>query len=250
MDAFANTLLGFVKEATVAFGAGALASMAIVWLAKTTISTRLKQAIKSEYDLLLESHRNILRIESDSKLEMLKSELKSKGDVELERLRSALNIEAAERQVHVAGLYGRRADALHTIYSLLTDLQDKLIAYVNVWELTGTPSKEELRKEAAKSYEAFNKSYKPLLIYVPATTALDLQAIEAKARHAYNRFAIIVQGKQTEEANNEWLKINEFVNKDIRSALSALEDDFRAMLDWRMSKPYGGGHTAQDFPEV
>jgi hypothetical protein len=250
---------GFLVQSAASLVAGGLAAAAIVWLAKTTIAARLKEAIKSEYDVLLETHRHTLRIESDAKLqtlksesetlleshrhalqiesgaklEVLKSQLKSNGDIELERLRSSLNIAAAERQVFVAGLYERRADALQSIYKLLADLHDKLVLYVDPWQMNGGPTKEKLRLDAAQSYDVFSKTYKQFLIFVPAETAEKLRALEHSTRAAYNKFAMMVQDRNNEWANQQWPVIAETVNTNIAGALAAIEENFRSMLVWR-----------------
>ena len=59
----------------------ALAAL-LLWLTKSWISERLKNAIKNEYDQKLESH---------------KAQLKAQSDVEIEKLRSQLSISATEQ---------------------------------------------------------------------------------------------------------------------------------------------------------
>lgn len=55
-------------------GASALLTTALIWLSKNLISERLKNAIKSEYDIKLESHKSVLQAEQDRALEKLRAD--------------------------------------------------------------------------------------------------------------------------------------------------------------------------------
>ncbi|MGN6481157.1 hypothetical protein [Luteibacter sp.] len=242
--------LEFLSQSIAGLVGGGIAAAIVIWLAKTTIAVRVAEAVKGEYAKDLATHKDKLKRESDalgdklrddlkattdSRIEVLRHDLKAKSDVELARLTAQLSIEAAERQVHVAGLYDRRADALVAIYALLTDLKDALRAYVSVFEMTGGPTKEDLRMKAAAAYNSFTAGYKPLLVLVPKPTAVSLRDIEAKARSTYNKFFYMVQlHGSTNAAYEEWGKLSDFVDTTIEAAMEGLEDDFRMMLSGRL----------------
>jgi LPS O-antigen subunit length determinant protein (WzzB/FepE family) len=78
-----------------------------MFLVKSWITERLKNAIKHEYDVRLESHR---------------AQLKAEQDVELERLKSSLSIAAAERNVAFSRLNERRVEVIAAIYAKLQRL--------------------------------------------------------------------------------------------------------------------------------
>ena len=60
---------------------GGLAGAAVIWLAKSILSERIKNSIKHEYDLRLEVHRASLKSELDKQIEMFKSQVKAQESV-------------------------------------------------------------------------------------------------------------------------------------------------------------------------
>ncbi|MFT7229330.1 MAG: endonuclease YncB(thermonuclease family) [Methylophilaceae bacterium] len=93
-------IIEIITSATVA----GLLTAALVWLTKSVISERLKNAIKNEYDQKLETH---------------KAELKSTSNIEIEKLKSQLGIIAAQGNFKFTKLHEKRADAISEIYALL-----------------------------------------------------------------------------------------------------------------------------------
>lgn len=72
----------FVTTILASASVSAALSAALVWLAKTWIGERIKDAIKHEYDQKLESHKASLKSAHDRELERLKSQL---GELSAER---------------------------------------------------------------------------------------------------------------------------------------------------------------------
>ena len=70
-----DLIISILSAATVS----TLLTGALLWLTKSWISERLKNAIKHEYDEKLESHKAQLKAESDTTLERLKSQLQVAG---------------------------------------------------------------------------------------------------------------------------------------------------------------------------
>jgi len=108
----------------------------LVWLWKTWISERLKNAIKHEYDQKLESHKARLQAEHDRDIETLKVRLKAESDTAIARLAADLKDVTAERDARrdyeyearkrlyeqyeplLFQLVERSESALHRVYSL------------------------------------------------------------------------------------------------------------------------------------
>jgi len=60
---------------------GGLAGAAVIWLAKSVLSARIKNSIKHEYDIRLEIYRSSLKSELDKQIEVFKSQIKAQESV-------------------------------------------------------------------------------------------------------------------------------------------------------------------------
>ena len=134
-------LLTIISSAAVSAALSGL----LLWITKTWIGERLKNAIKAEYDTKLESHKAQLKAEFDKQVETHKSQLKAAADVEVERLKSTLSIAAAERNTTFAQLNTRRVNVIADTYARLKKLHDCVANYVKPFEPTGDRSKEDRR---------------------------------------------------------------------------------------------------------
>jgi hypothetical protein len=194
-------LIQLITSATVS----ATICAALVWLSREWISERLKGAIKNEYDQKLETH---------------KAELKARSDVEIERLRSQLSIAAAEHQIRFSGLHEKRADVVETIYALLQRLHSTLGSYVSIIEFSGTPSRDERRKEAIDAHKAFTDYYQNHLIFLPKATAERLNSVNRLSVDTYNDFYMTFDRPLGgSDSGKTWLEIYQRVGREIKTAL-------------------------------
>ena len=187
----------------------------LIWLTKSWISERLKNAIKSEYDQKLETH---------------KAQLKAQSDIEIEKLRSQLNITATEHEVRFARLHERRAEVIAETYSLLKDLYLLLADYVKIFEPAGDKSKEERRSLAKAAHQAFRAYYTSRLVFFPKAAANKLEAIDFQLVQTFNEFVFGVEMAKETSTIKKWTEIFERVGSEIKTALSELEDEFRRLL--------------------
>ncbi len=139
-------------------GSGLLTA-ALVFLAKNWISERLKNAIKSEYDLKLENHRADLKRESDREIERLKSELKRDSDREIEHLKGQLQIIAAERNIRLTRVFDETAKQIATIYAKLWELKEAADDFTILISARNDPNKDTL-------LGIFNKTLGDVVRYV------------------------------------------------------------------------------------
>jgi len=96
----------------------AVLTSALVWLSKTWISTRLKNAIKHEYDQKLETHKASLTRDFAKEIEMLKGQI-SKA---LEQEKKVLD-ERFRRHAHFFDKNAKLYETFHLEYgSVLTEL--------------------------------------------------------------------------------------------------------------------------------
>jgi hypothetical protein len=90
------------------------------------LSERLKNAIKHEYDVRLESHKAVLQAESGA---------------EIERLRAELSIAAAQRNVTFSKLHERRLAVIAATYAKLDAAYVAIVDYVDPVEIGGARRK-------------------------------------------------------------------------------------------------------------
>ncbi|MBL8511296.1 MAG: hypothetical protein JNM52_06590 [Betaproteobacteria bacterium] len=202
-----------ITSASISAGLAAL----LLWLTKSWISERLKNAIKSEYDQKLESH---------------KAQLKAQSEVEIERLRSQLSISAIEHEVRFSRLHEKRAEIIAETYSLLKLLFVRFGDYVKVFELAGDLPNETRRKLAAEAHQNFRSYYGTKLIFFPKTTAAKLEDIDLQLVKTFNEFVLGVEMTEGRGGGGveKWMQIFDRVDGEIKTALSELEDEFRKLM--------------------
>lgn len=205
----------FVLPVIASAGVSAVVSAALVWLAKSWISERLKNAIKSEYDQKLETH---------------KAQLKAQSDVEIERLRSQLNITGLEHGVRFSKLHEKRAEVIAETYALLKELSFRVGDLVKIFELAGDSSRDERRNAAAKAHENFHSYYTAKLIFFPRATASKLEEINIQFVKNFNEFVFTVERSKGIDTTRNWIEIFNRVNDEIPVALKELESEFRKLL--------------------
>ncbi len=92
-------ILEFILEILPSATVSGLLTAALLFLTRSWVSERLKNSIKNEYDLKLETHKSELKARLDSDIETHKAQLKSQSDVEIEKLKASLNVAAAEKHI-------------------------------------------------------------------------------------------------------------------------------------------------------
>lgn len=207
--------MDFVANLATSILASIVTASGFVWLAKTAISERLKNAIKSEYDQKLETH---------------KAQLKAQSDVEIERLKSALSISAAQRNLQFSKLHEQRAIIIAEAYSKLKSLYKALGDYTASFEPAGGPSRDERRKAAAVAFNELRDYIDTKTIFIPKTTSSKIDAIRIEFGTVYYDFLYKVDVLIEPGRMKTWTDISNKIEGDIRVALTELEDEFRILL--------------------
>ncbi len=187
----------------------------LIWVTKSWVSERLKNAIKSEYDQRLETH---------------KAQLKSQMDVEVEKLKSSLSIAAAERHVKFSKLHEERASVIAETYSLLKDVYITLQDYVKIFEPAGDKSREERREIAYEAHGRLRGYYPKKIFFLPQKTAEKLEEIDMELVKTFNEFAWTIDFQQGGGDARKWNEIFERMRGEMKLALGELENEFRKLL--------------------
>ena len=187
-----------------------------MWLTKSWISERLKNAIKNEYDEKLETH---------------KSQLKAQTDVEIEKLKSSLSVAAAEQGVKFSTLHKDRAEVIANTYAFLKYVYITMQNYVKIFEPAGDKPRDERRQLAVEAHSAFRDYYPKKLIYLPASTADKLEAINSELVLTFNQFTFTVDFQQGRgDYTDKWNEIFKKMNGEMQETLKELEYEFRKLL--------------------
>jgi len=205
---FLITIISYVAVSTILTGL-------LLWLTKSWISERLKNAIKNEYDEKLETH---------------KSQLKAQTDIEVEKLKSSLSITASEQGVKFSTLHNDRAKVIADTYAFLKDVYLTMQDYVKIFEPVGDKPREERREIAVESHSKFRDYYTKKLIYLPKTTADKLENINNELVKTFSQFSFSVDFQKGAGDSNKWVEVFEKMNGEIQDALKELEDEFRILL--------------------
>jgi hypothetical protein len=201
----------------------------LLWLTKTWIAERLKNAIKAEYDTKLESHKAQLKAEYDKQLETHKAQLKAKSDIEIEQLKTSLNIAANQRNTTFSNLHTRRVDVIANTYAKLKKLHDCVANYVKPFEPVGERSKEERRKDVVDASSEFAPYYSQNQIFLSQSVAEAIRQVNQELISISNHFIYTVELPPTPDFQ-QWIKITEKFEGSVKDALAGLEKQLRQLL--------------------
>lgn len=203
------------------FSSAALTA-ALLWLSKSWISERLKNAIAHEYGEKLESHKALLKAQSD---------------VEIERLRSQLSRTATEHQVRFAGLHSKRADVIAEAYDLLVRAYWDGSSFASPAQFAGEPSKEEKYATSMKSITDFYRFFDRHRLYLPPAICEKVDPLIDEMRskvHMYGTYLSFSNQHMTSETTMEqmtaWREAWEFFKDKVPVARAALEAELRILL--------------------
>jgi hypothetical protein len=210
---------------------GALTA-ALVWLFQSWMSERLKNAIKHEYDIKLESHKAELKAGLDTELEAYKAKLSVDNAAATERLKSDLQIAATEQQIRFTKLHEKVAEVVAEIYSRLYDYTLAVDGYVSELESAGNPPKSELRKKVVEAMNRFTEYVRPHLLYLPKDVADQTQSFAKRLYKWAAEFKVGVEegGDARFPGRDTWGRIVDEMHVEAPRLFGALEEEFRKIL--------------------
>ena len=200
MQNWQTSLLSFL---TTTAASGAVATL-ILWIFRSWISERLKNAIKHEYE---------------QKLETYKSELK----LETERSLAQYNYVYKECLEVYAGTYSR-----------LAEFEGRVRAYVSFWGDLGA-ERAERRQEVAKALTEVQSYVLPRRIFLPAPLVIRIQELIQELYKITTKFMIFVEvpDKGSGERGGDiehWTQVADILDKKLGPIMQELEHEFRKLL--------------------
>lgn len=238
----------FLLNILISGGVSAVLASTLVFLSKTWLTERLKNSIKHEYDVRLETNKaqlknqadvemERLRLDFSTKLETHKTQLKAQADVETERLRSRLSITAHEQQVRFAGLQNRRAEVIAEVYGLFVQAYWDTASFASPVEWNGEPDKKEKYRDAMNSCAAFFQYFEKHRIYLPHESAVRLEKFVREMRTKAIRFGTYIKFQDEglpehvyKQKHDAWESAWEYFENEFPAARLALEKDLRDLL--------------------
>ena len=211
-------------------GFSGLLSAAIIFLAKSWISERLKNAIKHEYDEKLETH---------------KAKLKCESDREIEHLKTQLQIAAAERNIRLSRVFERTAETIAATYAKLLAFYQTAQDYMQPGPSGGADRKQLGRNLQNKANE-FVQYFLPNKLYIRRGTAekiWDFSNTLQRMIRMFDMSAALEAGLPANREVTERMDTNlENLHERVPALLAQLEDDFQEELGFQKekSKPLEG----------
>ena len=189
------------------FGGNAALLLALAYLAKTLISSKLSK-----------------------EAEAFKIELQGQTDVEIERLKSSLQIAATEHQIRFSKLHDRRALVIAKLYRLLLEAADAAKFFA-----AHPDDKGSFKKEAIERHLELFRFFQINKIYLPSVVCALLENYESILRRSVGFIRIYMSienpneqtiGEQNKVLQDAW----QALEKEIPSIRIELEREFRQML--------------------
>jgi hypothetical protein len=195
---------------------------AVAWLLKQVISTQLK------------SNADAISIQLTANANVELERLKSSFQLELERVRNSLQLIAIEHQVRYSRLHERRAELVAELYELLQE------TYWIAQEFTLFHFNDSERGSGAhaKVIQLYRFIELHKLYFSPRVCRLLLE-IDGKIRHSIVQAEVFLRSDDLPTSHSpELLKqrldatkqVYEEIQTDIPAAMSALAQEFRAIL--------------------
>lgn len=212
------TVQDFAVQTVTSIFSGLGGAGLLVWIFRTWVSEKLKNSIRAEFDMKLESY---------------KTQIKAAADVELEQLRSRLAIQAKEHDVVFSKLHERRSEIIADIYAKLKRVQLCLGEYTAAFELAGEKPRDERGQDFFDAYKEFFDVFNNNAIFLPANPAKSIEELNKVMLRSGNEFTYFVRNERYPRWHEKWTEIEEHCQNAIPTIIAELEVTFRKLLGYR-----------------
>jgi hypothetical protein len=199
-------------------GVSAVLAAFLVFLFRSWIGERLKNAIKHEYD---------------QKMEVFKAQLQAEHQREIETLKAHLQIATSTHQIQFASLHAKVAEVVAEIYARIVRVKNAVAQYVKVMESSGEPSKEERRKAVAVALAEFQDYYETHRLYLPKESIKIIGEFSDTLWKTTWGFMLQVEMPLAEGERHDikaWGDAHRTMSETVPLLLENLEDEFRKLL--------------------
>lgn len=194
-------------------GISALLSAALIFLAKSWMLERLKNAIKHEYDEKLETHK------------------------------AQLKLLEAERSIRLTRVFEKTAETIATTYAKLWAFHKAVEDCTQRGDHSDFAQNQELERNIQSKYADVLQYFLPHKIYFPKDTAKRIIYFLNTGQSASGAFRVILASKGNPDVTEKNYQRFDEYNKEFSELLTLLEEDFQKILDIEEWK--SGGHKAK-----
>lgn len=209
--------MNFIDILISSVGSAALLG-AVTWLSKNWIKARLENAIKHEYSIKLESHKNELREETDKELIDLKNQTK----VEFEKFR-----------VRIGPYSEKQFERYNELWVKMVELKSGMN---DLWDHAGEKTLKKFSEDLRELVETLEKS---ALLVEPVHYEELMDSMNVFARYQFGKQTLIdlrrISGDRYVEGVTE--RISQLINENegsrrrLLSALDSLMDTMRKQIN-------------------
>ena len=214
---------------------GTLSSV-LIWLSKTWLSERLKNAIQHEYNAKLETLRVQLKCQSEKELEQFKAQLKVESDRDTEGFKARLQIPAAERQIRYSHVFELTAEVLANLYANLIDLNAAVLEFNS--PSINNADRPRLQQVAQQRGDELRAYYIPRQIYIPKNTQQSISKyLNLLYGFAHKSSLLRLMPSTAVNWESRCQEVTSIQDQQLPALLSLLQDDFQHLLGLEGPEP-------------
>jgi len=210
---------------------GTVGGFIVAWLFKNWIGTRLKNAIKTEYQKEMEAYKAELKRDNDVHM----AKLNAQHEKAMQSLKHHFEIAKLEREIRLSGNYKEIVEVVKELHSYLLDIYDAVSSYTSIWRAGNEEEREsEREKQRGKIKQLipeFWSIYKKKHIFI--THELDEKIITYITTVQGNalQFMELIERDGDEGLNrSEWYAIDKKVRSLWDTVLMEIQAEFREIL--------------------
>jgi hypothetical protein len=164
-----------------------------------------------------------------------KSRIETSATTEIERLRSELRISEAEYGKRSTLLQEKRANLIDELYKKLIDYLAAAESFSSIIEWGGEPTKEEKAGVLAEKSSELFVFFLRHRIYFSAALCDQIQHLYNTVRVPTTQYRVWLAAVRNSDNSGgkfqeSWDKAAQTIQKDVPPLMSAIEDEFRALL--------------------
>lgn len=210
---------------------GTIGGVIVAWLFKNWIGTRLKNAIKTEYQKEIEAYKAELKRDNDVHM----AKLNAQHEINMQSLQHTLDIAKLEREIRLSGNYKEIVEVVKELHSYLLDIYDAVSSYTSILRAGNEEEREREREKQREKIKQlmpeFWSIYKKKQIFI--THELDEKIITYITTVQGNalQFMELIERDGDEGLNrSEWYAIDKKVRSLWDTVLMEIQAEFREIL--------------------
>ena len=186
------------------------------WLARSLIIQRLSNAIKSEYDQKLETH---------------KAQLKASTELEVEKFKSTLTQRNYEHEVSFGKIHTARIDAIIKLHVSITKTYIALRQYCSPTQDIDSLGSPDVERNYKNAFDVYQSNFIIYRLYLEKSVEDAIFLFNKDCVQTVFRFKDNIVKKAPDNVNDEeWETIEKHISTETKKLLELIEKEFRLIL--------------------